>query len=126
MNLALRTAERESRAHSDTTIEEFVESVYARADRDKDDRLSYKEFLRAVQHYPQLVEFCTNPSTSKDTATLDATLPTALERAAAATYAGEQGFSAAISAALNQVVREQPENGLARLGELLIAASRRA
>merc|ERR1712087_166589 len=57
LNMSVKLADKEKRGFSDADLMAFVSKLFDECDKNKDDVMSFGEFLAAVEKYPALVEF---------------------------------------------------------------------
>jgi len=57
LNMAVKLADAEKKGVSDADLMAFVSKLFDECDKNKDDAMSFGEFLKAVEKYPALVEF---------------------------------------------------------------------
>jgi len=57
LNMSIKLADNDKKGFSDAEMMQFVSKLFHECDKDKDDAMSFGEFLAAVGKYPALVEF---------------------------------------------------------------------
>jgi Ca2+-binding EF-hand superfamily protein len=57
LNMSVKVADKNNQGFSDSDLMAFVAKLFAECDKDKDDVMSFSEFLTAVEKHPALVEF---------------------------------------------------------------------